>query len=341
MAHSAPQSSTPPETGRSYLLVTPCRDEAKYARRTLDSVTGQTVLPALWVIVDDGSKDETPQILREYADRFPWIRIVTRVDRGDRKLGGGVIDAFYAGYDVIDPDEFDYVCKLDLDLDLPHGYFERLMQRMEEDLRIGTASGKPYYVRDERNVMEVCGDENSVGMVKFYRTECFKQIGGFVRELMWDGIDCHRCRMLGWIAVSWDDASLNFEHLRPMGTSHKNWWTGRVRHGVGQHYMGTGISYLLASALFRIGHPPVVLGSTAMLWGYFRSMLARKPRYGDAEFRRFVRRYQWRCLLHGKNRATQEVNRRQASQWRAGRNVSAVHSPAPPEGVRASPAAGV
>jgi hypothetical protein len=158
---------------------------------------------------------------------------------------------------------------------------------------------------------------------------------------MWDGIDCHRCRMLGWIAVSWDDPSLNFEHLRPMGTSHKSWWTGRVRHGVGQHYMGTGISYLLASALFRLGHPPAVLGSTAMLWGYFRSILARKPRYGDAEFRRFVRRYQWRCLLQGKNRATHEVNRRQASQWRAGRSLSPVHSPAPPEGVRASPAAGV
>src|SRR6476620_9410068 len=176
MAHSALQRPTPSEAGRGYLLVTPCRDEAKYARRTLDSVTGQTVLPSLWIIVDDGSTDETPQILREYAERFPWIQIVTRGDRGDRKLGGGVIDAFYAGYETIDPDEFDYVCKLDLDLDLPLTYFERLMQRMEQDPRVGTASGKPFYLLDGRKVMEVCGDENSVGMVKFYRTECFKQI---------------------------------------------------------------------------------------------------------------------------------------------------------------------
>src|SRR5437764_2623957 len=112
MALSAPVNSSPSCTGRRYLLVTPCRDEAKYARRTLDSVAGQTVRPALWIIVDDGSKDETPQILREYADRFPWIRIVTRTDRGDRKLGGGVIEAFYAGYDSINANEFDYVCKL-------------------------------------------------------------------------------------------------------------------------------------------------------------------------------------------------------------------------------------
>ena len=84
-AAPAPTPSTP---GRRYLLVTPCRDEAKYARRTLDSVTGQTVTPALWVIVDDGSKDQTPAILREYAERFPWIKVITRADRGDRKLGG-------------------------------------------------------------------------------------------------------------------------------------------------------------------------------------------------------------------------------------------------------------
>jgi poly-beta-1,6-N-acetyl-D-glucosamine synthase len=311
-------AAAPPATARRYLLVTPCRDEANYARRTLDSVTQQTVPPALWIIVDDGSRDTTPQILREYAERFPYIRVVTRPDRGDRKLGGGVIDAFYSGYDTVNPDDFDYVCKLDLDLDLPRGYFETLMRRMEQDPRIGTASGKPYFTDPAgRSVSERCGDENSVGMIKFYRTECFKQIGGFVRELMWDGIDGHRCRMLGWIAVSWDDPAINFEHLRPMGTSHKNWWTGRVRHGVGQYFMGTAPAYLLASAASRVTHPPVVVGATAMLWGYLKAMLTRKPRYGDAEFRRFLRHYQWTCLLRGKHTATRALNDRQAPQWRA------------------------
>src|SRR5919112_5577539 len=108
-----PEKSPP---GRRYLLVTPCRDEARYARRTLDSVAAQTVKPALWVIVDDGSTDDTPKILAEYAARAPFIKVSRRADRGDRKLGGGVIDAFYPGYDTINPDDFDYVCKLDLDL---------------------------------------------------------------------------------------------------------------------------------------------------------------------------------------------------------------------------------
>jgi poly-beta-1,6-N-acetyl-D-glucosamine synthase len=305
--------------GRRYCLITPCRDEAKFARRTLESVAGQSVPPALWIIVDDGSTDQTPAILAEYAAKYPFIRVLRREDRGFRKLGGGVIDAFYHGYETIDPREFDFVCKLDLDLDLPLKYFETLMTRMDAEPRVGTASGKPFFIdpKSGRKVMETCGDENSVGMVKFYRTRCFTEIGGFVRELMWDGIDCHRCRMLGWIAVSWDDGALNFEHLRPMGTSHKNWWTGRVRHGVGQYFMGTGISYIVASAGFRLMHPPVLIGSLAMLWGYFKSMLMGKPRYGDAAFRQFLRHYQWACLVRGKPAATASLNARGAQVWQA------------------------
>jgi glycosyltransferase involved in cell wall biosynthesis len=316
---------------RSYSVITPCRDEAKYARRTLDAVTQQSEPPTAWVIVDDGSRDDTPKILAEYAAKFAWIRIVTRADRGDRKVGGGVIDAFYSGYDTIRPADYEYVCKLDLDLDLPRTYFARLMDRMEGEPRLGTCSGKPYFfpegTRDDvvsfpvvdpmgaGLVSEMCGDEHSVGMTKFYRTTCFRQIGGFVREVMWDGIDSHRCRELGWIAVSWDDPELRFVHLRPMGTSHKNWWTGRKRHGFGQYFMGTTPVYMLASAVFRMTRPPLVVGGLAMMHGYMESMLQRKPRYGTPEFRQFLRRYQWACLLKGKKRATEELDRQQAERW--------------------------
>src|SRR5215813_7018993 len=82
---------------RRYLLVSPCRDEAQYLRRTLDSVALQSVPPALWVIVDDGSTDETAEILEEYSRRLPYLRVITRRDRGGRQVGPGVIEAFYAG----------------------------------------------------------------------------------------------------------------------------------------------------------------------------------------------------------------------------------------------------
>lgn len=298
-----------PAVTHRYVLISPCRDEADYARQTLDSVIAQSIRPARWVIVDDGSKDATPAILAEYAARHAWIQVVTRKDRGRRAVGPGVIEAFYAGYDAINPDEYDFVCKLDLDLRLPPRYFEILMTRMEADPRIATCSGKAFIEVDGRAVDERHGDETSLGMTKFYRVACFKAIGGFVREVMWDGIDCHRCRMLGWIACSWNEPELRFIHLRPMGSSQQSLYTGRMRHGYGQYYMGTGFLYMAASALLRINEKPYFLGSLAMLWGWLKSALQGKPRYEDAEFRRFLRRYQWRSLLLGKKRAIGEIHR--------------------------------
>jgi len=294
---------SPMEREARYVLISPCRNEAAYMRETLDTVLAQSVLPARWVIVDDGSTDDTAAILADYASRYDWIEIVTRADRGHRSVGPGVVDAFYAGYAAITPSDYEYVCKLDLDLRLPPRYFEILITRMREDPRIATCSGKAYVAQGGRMVAERHGDETSLGMTKFYRVDRFEAIGGFVREVMWDGIDCHRCRMNGWIACSWDEPELRFIHLRPMGSSQQSIWVGRMRHGHGQYFMGTGFVFMLASALYRVADRPYVLGSGAMLWGWLNSMLHRKPRYDDPEFRRFLRRYQRRALWRGKKHA--------------------------------------
>ncbi len=290
-----------------YLLISPCRNEAVYIRQTIESVLAQTIRPASWVIVDDGSTDNTPEILASYTERYDWIRIVTRSDRGHRAVGPGVVDAFYAGYEMAEPDDYDYFCKLDLDLKLPPQYFEILMSRMAANPRIGTCSGKSYIEDGGKLISERKGDDTSLGMTKFYRISCFKEIGGFVREVMWDGIDCHRCRMMGWIACSWDDPELRFVHLRPMGSSQQSVFVGRMRHGYGQYYMGTGFLFILASAMSRLNEKPYLVGSLGMLWGWIRSWLSRRPRYESEGFRKFLRDYQRRVLLIGKRRALDEV----------------------------------
>src|ERR1700757_30160 len=310
---------------RRYLLISPCRDEAQYLRRTLDSVAAQSARPALWVVVDDGSTDRTPAILEEYAHRLPYLSVVRRTDRGRREVGPGVIEAFYAGLESVSLEDFDYLCKLDMDLDLPVRYFELLIQRMQSDPRLGTTSGKPWFVhpRSGALVPEICGDEMSVGMTKFYRVACFKEIGGFVRQVMWDGIDCHRARMLGWIAESFGSEPVHFVHLRPQGSSHKGIRTGRVRVGFGQYFMGTSPLYYFVVVIFHLPAYPVLLGSAAMLWGYCRSWLKGLPRYNDLEFRRFLRSYQHTCLREGKRAATARFNAARAELWHASHPVPA------------------
>lgn len=107
----------------NYLLISPCRNEAEYMRRMLESVVAQSLTPARWVIVDEGSTDETPTILAQYEERYDWITVVAKPYRGRRAVGPGVIEAFYFGFDTVDLSNFDYMCKLDLDLDLPSSYF--------------------------------------------------------------------------------------------------------------------------------------------------------------------------------------------------------------------------
>src|SRR6056297_331994 len=303
-------------TGHACLVVSPCRNEADYMRRTLDSMVAQTERPTLWIVVDDGSTDATPEILAEYAAAHDWIRIVPKPDRGHRAVGPGVIEAFYAGLDTVSLEDFDHIAKLDLDLDLPPRYFEILLDRMDADPRIGTCSGKPYVRRNGRLVSERRSDDMSAGMTKLWRRTCFEAIGGVVREVMWDAIDCHKARQLGWKAVSWAEPELRFEHLRPMGSSQTSIHAGRRRHGFGQYFMGTDPLYFTATAAFRAMEPPYVLGGLAMLQGFFGAMIRGERRLDDPELRRFIRRYQRRVLFKGRARAMEETEAAQA--WKLG-----------------------
>lgn len=302
--------------GRKLLIITPCRNEAKYFEQSMNSILNQTLLPASWVIVDDGSTDETPQLLQNLAEKYPFISVIHRKDRGKRKVGPGVIETFYEGLESQDWKNFDYLCKLDCDVVLPSDYFESLIEVMEQNPRLGTFSGKAYYAnRNGELISEKCSDETSQGMTKLYRTGCFEEIGGFVREVMWDGIDCHRCRMLGWQAASWDHPRLRFLHLRPMGSSEKGILTGRMRHGYGQYFMGTGPVYMLVSSVYRMFLPPFFVGGVSMFLGYLKAWWSEVPRYGDLEFTKFLNAYQWSCLLRGKKQATKRLDRQQEKVW--------------------------
>ena len=294
-----------------YVLISPCRDEADYMRQTLDSIVAQSVLPAKWVIVDDGSTDDTPHILAEYAQRHDWIEIVTRSDRGRRAVGPGVIDAFYAGLETVNLDDFAYLCKLDLDLEIPPTYFEQVINQMEATPRLANFSGKPYLrEKDGRLTSERLGDENAVGQIKFYRTTAFKDIGGFVRQVSWDGIDGHLCRMKGWIARSEDSPALRFIHLRQMGSSQHSIWVGRLRWGFGKYFMGSAPYFVVAVACYRMLEQPYIVGGWGILWGYLKAMFGGAPRFENKEFREFLRRFELQSLLFGKRRTVDRYHQR-------------------------------
>ena len=265
------------------LVISPVKDEAEYLRKTIDSMTAQAHRPGLWIIVDDGSSDDTGAIAETAAREQPWIRVIHRKPGEQRRVGPGVIEAFYAGLDTVDLRDFDFVCKLDGDLEFAPAYFAELLGRFAADPALGTASGKAWVAVGGRLVPERSGAAFSLGAAKLYRRSCFEAIGGFERAVMWDGIDCHRCRQLGWKAVSYDDPGLVLHHLRPMGSSFRNIYHGRLRWGRGQYFMGTHPVYLAGITVYRMFERPWVLGGLCILAGYVGRLVAptaalRRPR---------------------------------------------------------------
>ena len=307
------ETFTPAErpSGRRYCLITPCRNEAEFVRITLETTCAQTVQPSLWVIVDDGSSDQTPEILAEFSDKYDFIKVVQRQDRGARAVGPGVIEAFYDGLSYVDLDQFDYVTKYDADLEIPPRYFEKAMELMDADPLLGNISGKLFERKDDGSFFEErTGDENAVGPIKFYRVACFRDVGGFVREVQWDGIDGHICRLNGWIAASVNEPDLKIIHLRPMGSSQQNIWVGRKRWGRGKYFMGSAWYYVLASALYRSIEPPYIVGGIGIVWGYLLAALGGHARYDNPEYRRYLRKFEFRQLFTGRKRALAKENDR-------------------------------
>lgn len=277
------------------LIITPARDEARFIQRTIQSLADQTWRPDRWVIVDDGSTDGMGEIARQAAEKYPWIRVITR-QSAERKVGPGVVDAFYEGLASENINDFDFVCKLDADIEFAPDYFARLLEMFRADPRLGTVSGKCEIPVGDKWVLERSGDEFSHGVAKLYRRQCFQEIGGFVREVMWDGIDCHRCRMLGWKAQSLDDPGLRIRHLRQMGSSHKSIWHGRMRWGRGQWFMGTTPAYLLAITAYRMLERPFILGGLGIFTGYVQAAWTGHRRLEDPQFRKHLRGWQWKKL---------------------------------------------
>jgi glycosyltransferase involved in cell wall biosynthesis len=60
-------------------VVIPAYNHARYLPEAIESALGQTLSPAEVIVVDDGSTDETPQVLAQHPDR---VRIVRQANRG-------------------------------------------------------------------------------------------------------------------------------------------------------------------------------------------------------------------------------------------------------------------
>ena len=279
-----------------YAIVSPVRDEAEHLQRTIDSIVAQEHRPAEWVIVDDGSTDDTPQIAAAAAAQHDWIRVVTRPGRASAARGRGkpIVEAFNAGLETVTA-QHEFVVKMDGDLFVPPHYFDWVARTFDRYPRAGIVGGFGLIPDGNEWIPDQIGRHNVAGYIKAYRRACLDEIGGLQASMGWDGIDEYSARARGW--TSHPLSELVVLHYRRRGARQK-WWRARWDEGTGNAFMGYLPSFVVLRAGYRglVERPPILSG-IVLFAGYAWSRLTRRPQVADAAAREELRREQ-RARLH-------------------------------------------
>lgn len=278
-----------------YIIITPVRNEEKFLRDTIAAVTAQTIRPVEWIIVNDGSTDGTREIIETAASQYPWIRPLHRADRGFRKSGGGVMEAFHEGLTKIESREWDFLVKLDGDLTFSKDYFEKCFAHFDSNPKLGIGGG---LVCNEINGQRVLDSKDDPkfhvrGATKIYRRACWDEIGGLIRATGWDTMDELKANMLGWKTYTF--LEIHLIHHRETGGA-DGAWRNYFKNGRANYIVGYHPFFMLGKCAKRFFRRPYFIASLALGCGFVTGYIARVPQVMDQALIRYLRDQQWRAL---------------------------------------------
>jgi poly-beta-1,6-N-acetyl-D-glucosamine synthase len=277
--------------GERLLIVTPMRNEAAHVKRLFDGMSAQTRPPDRWVIVDDGSTDATLGLVGELAPTLPYVRLAASpqltVTPRDGLATAADARAFNVGLRSAGATTWDFIGKIDGDIQLPRDYFEALLSRFASRPNLGMASGDLVEPTASGEWKRIPIPAHHVpGALKLYRADCLAAIGGVPEFLGWDTLDEMYARLHGYETRSFHD--LIARHHRPTGAAN-GLLRGRARHGACAWVAHYPLYWVVLRALKVSCKRPVGLSGVAFLAGYVDSALRRRSRPDDPALRAHVR----------------------------------------------------
>ena len=278
-----------------YVLITPARNEAAFIEKTIQSVTRQTILPARWVIVNDGSTDATSSIVRPYLADHPWMVLVDLPVRTERHFAAKVY-AFNAGQEKIKNLDYAIIGNLDADISFDNDHFEFLLNEFAKDSCLGVAGTvfREEGYNSETDSFE--GQAHVAGQCQIFRRECFEEIGGYKPNKA-GGIDwmaVTSARMVGWKTRSFREKS--FFHHRHLGTAERGRLASSFSYGEKDYYLGGHPLWELFRVAYRMTKRPWLVDGLALGMGYFWALLCRQQRPVSRELMQFHRKEQMQKL---------------------------------------------
>lgn len=279
----------------SYVLISPARNEGTFIEGTIQSVIKQTVLPMKWVIVNDGSTDNTAAIVRQYLPDHPWIQLVDLPARKERHFAAKVW-AFNAGWEQVKHLDYEVIGNLDADVSMDQDHFEFLMTEFRKDPRLGVAGTvfREHGYSSETDSFE--GQKHVSGQCQLFRRRCFDEIGGY-RPNKAGGIDwmaVTTARMKGWETRSFREKC--FFHHRAMGTAERGRLASSFSYGEKDYYLGGHPVWEMFRVAYRSTKPPYLVNGMALGLGYLWAFARRTERPVSKELMRFHRKEQMQKL---------------------------------------------
>ncbi|MFW9904553.1 MAG: glycosyltransferase family 2 protein [Candidatus Thorarchaeota archaeon] len=134
------------ERKKTVNVVIPARNEAKHILATLKSIDKQTHPSSYVVVVDDGSKDSTVSLLKNYKPMTFKLGIVERPERIDGKSLVGkpkIAETFNKGFEKACKGHYDYILVIGADTQLEPKYIEKLLVEFSKNSKLAIASGHP------------------------------------------------------------------------------------------------------------------------------------------------------------------------------------------------------
>lgn len=277
-----------------YVVISPVRDEGNHIERTLHSMISQSILPTEWIIVDDGSTDNTGALIDEYAKKYSWIRPLHRQNRGFRESGGGVIEAFCEGYSALTCADWDFIVKFDGDLSFEANYFQRCFEYFNNEQQLGIGGGDVYHVINGNLTLEKNPSFHVRGATKIYRKTCWQALGGLLRAPGWDTLDEVKANMMGWQTHSFPD--LKLIHHKYTGSADGT-WRGWVKNGRANYIAGYHPIFMILKCAKRVCSKPYLVCALGLLYGFVSGYIQKTPQVEDKQLISYLRKEQISRLL--------------------------------------------
>ncbi len=288
---------------RRYVIITPLKNEIKFLHEFIKCVINQTILPSLWILVDDGSTDGSYELISEWTKKISWIKVLRLKARKKREIGFHYSEVVAKGFEYFKKIwhySFDYIGILDADIVLPYDYFERLIKKFEEDKGLGIASGIVVCKMNNKTIWEKEPPEWPCGAARLWTRECFEKTGWKLARAP-DSVSTALAMKMGYKTRNFKD--LKITHLRPTWSG-SGFWYGFIDIGKSRYYLGYDPIFItFASLKYTIDYPHT--GTVPFLIGYFSDLIANKKRIEDKIIIDFFKKRLFSKIISGYRRLFQ------------------------------------